>query len=115
MAFTKTILAGVCAAALAWSVSAVAAEKFGADRHVARGVACTVCHGPDMKNPHYPDEQTCVQCHKKDALAAKTKDMKPVNAHAAPHNGDCTLCHLQHEPTENYCAQCHKFDFGKIP
>lgn len=89
-------------------------QSFGADRHVSRGVACTVCHGSDMKNPEYPDEATCVQCHPKAAVADKTKSLTP-NPHAAPHNGDCTLCHMQHEPTVNYCDQCHKFDFGKIP
>ena len=110
----NTLLAAAAAAALLAAAPASAADQFGADRHVARGVACTACHGPDMKNPVYPDENTCLQCHKKADVAAKTKKLNP-NPHEAPHNGDCTLCHLQHEPTENYCAQCHKFDFGKIP
>lgn len=89
-------------------------DLFGADRHVARGVACTACHGKDMANPEYPEESTCVRCHPKAALAEKTKSLRP-NPHAAPHNGDCTLCHMQHEPTVNYCNQCHQFDFGKVP
>lgn len=88
--------------------------SFGADRHVARGVSCTVCHGSDIKNPEYPEEATCMKCHSKASIADKTKSLTP-NPHAAPHNGDCTLCHMQHEPTVNYCNQCHKFDFGKIP
>ena len=96
------------------SSNVLAADSFGADRHVAKGVACTVCHGKDMNNPEFPDEATCVKCHPKEALAQKTKKFTP-NPHVAPHNGECTLCHMQHEPTVNYCSQCHKYDFGKIP
>ena len=91
-----------------------AADKFGADRHVARGVQCEMCHGPDKAKPEYPDENTCLKCHPKAAVAEKTKRLNP-NPHAAPHNGDCTLCHLQHEPAVNYCDQCHKFEFPKVP
>lgn len=91
-----------------------AAEQFGADKHMAKGVKCQVCHGVDKNNPDYPTEQTCIQCHDKKALGEKTKDLPGANPHQAPHNGDCTLCHLQHEKPENYCAQCHDFKF-KIP
>ena len=29
------------------------------------------------------------------------------------HNGECTLCHLQHEAPVNYCAECHpQFKFN---
>lgn len=113
--FHKSVFATILAGSLALTSAAFAADQFGADRHVARGIDCTVCHGPDKANPAYPDENTCIKCHPKEALKAKTQALKPTNPHAAPHNGDCTLCHLQHEPTENYCAQCHQFDFGKIP
>ena len=93
--------------------NAQAADKLGADRHIARGLTCEVCHGPDKDNRAFPDEATCTKCHVKDAVAAKTAKLEP-NPHKAPHNGDCTLCHTQHEPAVNYCAQCHKFDF-KVP
>lgn len=94
-------------------MSAFAQNPMGADRHVARGVACQSCHGQDMKNPELPGEATCVKCHTKEALIDKTKaKLTPVNPHAAPHNGDCTLCHLQHEPAVDYCAQCHNFNFN---
>jgi len=84
----------------------------GSDRHVARGIQCQSCHGDDMKNIQYPDENTCLKCHNKEMIIEKTKDLQPTNPHKAPHNGDCTLCHLQHEAPENYCAQCHSnFDF----
>ena len=92
------------------AANTVSAADFGADRHVARGLKCETCHGPDMKNPNYPDESTCLACHNRDDVAAKTKALEP-NPHKAPHNGDCTLCHMQHEPEVNYCAQCHKVSF----
>ena len=89
------------------------APKFGADRHVAHGMACASCHGPDGKSPEYPDQETCLKCHQKDALIEKTKAIGPVNPHKAPHNGECTLCHLQHEAPVNYCAECHpQFKFN---
>lgn len=90
------------------------AESFGADRHAVRGLNSESCHGPDQNNPQYPDENTCIQCHSKTAVADKTKDLSP-NPHAAPHNGDCTLCHMQHEEPVNYCNQCHKFTYSKVP
>ena len=49
----------------------------------------------------------------KNALIEKTKAIGPVNPHKAPHNGECTLCHLQHEAPVNYCAECHpQFKFN---
>lgn len=102
----------ICAIFFSISTAYAAPDaKMGADRHVARGLTCQNCHGDDMKNPKFPEEATCVQCHPKAALAEKTKNLPLANPHNAPHNGDCVNCHLQHEPPENYCAQCHKFDF----
>ena len=108
----KTMSACLGAVLMALSLSVSAAEKpqFGADRHVARGIPCTMCHGPDMKNPEYPEEGTCLKCHNKESLAAKTAKIEP-NPHKAPHNGDCTLCHLQHEAPVNYYNQCHQFNY----
>lgn len=106
---SKRILAALVAAGLIAFGSAQAAE-FGADRHVAKGVACQVCHGPDMKNPVWPEEKVCTGCHNRDDIVAKTSKLNP-NPHKAPHNGDCTLCHMQHEPEVNYCEQCHNFGF----
>lgn len=114
MSFSKTLLISLGLASLIACGTVSAAEKFGSDRHVARGVSCQMCHGPDMKNPMYPDENTCIKCHPKATMAKKTEKLQP-NPHAAPHNGDCTLCHMQHEPTVNYCEQCHKFNFPKVP
>ena len=57
------------------------------------------------------DMHQCVVCHNKAALIEKTKDVKPMNPHNAPHNNDCAACHRQHEPAVNYCNQCHYLDF----
>lgn len=98
----------------AMAQTAPAKGNFGADRHAARGIACTSCHGPDMANPQYPDQENCLPCHPKETLAKKTEKLTP-NPHNPPHNGECTLCHLQHEPTENYCNQCHQFKMPTVP
>ena len=107
----KTLFVSCLFGLLTVGTSYAADAPFGADRHVAKGIQCKSCHGEDMKSPEYPDENTCLQCHNKDAVAEKTKDVQPTNPHKAPHNGDCTLCHMQHEPAVDYCAQCHKFGF----
>lgn len=100
----------LCALSAVLFTTGVSAADFGADRHQAKGLNCASCHGPDSKNPAYPDEKTCLQCHNRDELAKKTESLE-INPHKAPHNGDCTLCHMQHEPEVNYCAQCHKVSF----
>lgn len=88
----------------------VNAAEYGADRHIKKGLTCETCHGPDKNNPKYPETEDCLKCHDKNQLIAKTKTLEP-NPHNAPHNGDCVLCHAQHEEAQNYCAQCHKFDY----
>lgn len=104
------LLAALAAAGMLAFGTAQAAE-FGADRHVARGLSCEVCHGPDKNNPVWPEAKTCTGCHNVDDIAAKTNAKLNPNPHKAPHNNDCTLCHMQHEPEVNYCAQCHAFDY----
>lgn len=106
----KQFFTALAAASLLMAAASSQAADMGADRHAAHGVKCESCHGPDKANPAYPDEQTCLKCHNRDDVAARTKQLDP-NPHKAPHNGDCTLCHLQHEPEENYCAQCHQFNW----
>ncbi|MFU0841211.1 MAG: Cytochrom-c3-2 domain-containing protein [Burkholderia sp.] len=115
-------LTAVCAAALAvllaaGSVSAAEQGKFLADRHVAKGIQCASCHGPDAKNPKEPTIETCTQCHPTKALVEKTKDVKPTNPHVSPHYKDqldCINCHHGHEEPEVFCDQCHQFGF-KVP
>lgn len=108
-------LAAIAALGLTLSMGAFSAEKFLADRHVAAGVKCESCHGPDKKNPAEPTIQTCETCHPTKALVEKTKDVKPRNPHTSPHYQDkleCTNCHHGHEASENFCAQCHSFKFN---
>lgn len=94
--------------------NAYAAEPMLADRHVAKGVQCAMCHGPDEKNLQEPTADTCKQCHSVDALVEKTAKVKPTNPHTSPHYAtdlDCNSCHLGHQSGENFCNQCHQFDF----
>ncbi len=89
----------------------------GAERHVAKGVQCTVCHGPDTANPQIPTIDNCKTCHDIKALVEKTKNVKPQNPHFSPHYQDqldCTNCHMMHEEPVNFCDQCHSFGF-KVP
>ncbi len=104
---------GVMFAAI--SMSAQAADKpFLADRHVAKGVPCTACHGKNMKEPEEPTIETCQSCHNIKQLVEKTKNVKPTNPHVSPHYQDqleCTNCHQGHDAPVNFCSQCHSFDF----
>lgn len=118
MMFKASTLAAVVISAFVAVGSAAAADKhFGADRHVAKGIACEMCHGPDKANPKEPDIKVCTQCHATQALVEKTKNVKPHNPHTSPHYQDqldCINCHVMHGETENFCDQCHQFGF-KVP
>lgn len=105
------------AASLALAAPSFAADQFLADFHVAHGMKCETCHGPDKNNPATPDIDTCTQCHNTKQLVEKTKNVKPQNPHTSPHYGDqleCTNCHMGHEKSVDFCAQCHSFGF-KVP
>lgn len=111
---TKPLVALCLALSIALCGAAQANPQFGADRHAAAGVACTSCHGPDMKNMIDPSIEQCQQCHDVKALVEKTAHVKPTNPHTSPHYQDqldCVNCHLMHEEPVNFCAQCHSFDF----
>ncbi len=113
----KAALFAATAALMAASMGASAADGFLADRHVAKGINCKMCHGPDEKNPQTPTIETCTACHAKDALVKKTANVKPTNPHVSPHYGsdlDCSNCHFGHAASENFCDQCHQFKF-KVP
>ena len=117
MKTVQALLAALALTALLSGTASAAAPKVGADRHVAMGLQCETCHGPDKANPQEPTLQTCTQCHNVKALVEKTKNVKPANPHVSPHYQDqldCINCHVMHGKTENFCDQCHKFGF-KVP
>ena len=53
----RTLTALCLAAALAFAGTASAGEKL-AEQHIAKGLQCQTCHGPDMKNPQMPEMAT---------------------------------------------------------
>lgn len=110
-------LLSICLTLLSFSSFAAADTDpiMDADKHLMKGLKCQTCHGPDLSKPRYPDQKICTQCHAKNALASKTEGQLPGNPHAAPHNAECTLCHLQHEKPVDYCATCHKFSQFNTP
>ncbi len=96
------------------ATSAMAADGMLADRHVAKGINCQMCHGPDKANMQEPTTETCTQCHNVKMLVEKTSKVKPTNPHVSPHYAtdlDCSSCHAGHREGENFCNQCHQFDF----
>ena len=72
---TKLFGIGLLAAMFSCSAFAADAPKMGADKHVAKGVACQTCHGTDLKNPNLPTEETCTQCHPKAMLIEKENEL----------------------------------------
>ena len=118
MTFKKNmILALALSVSLAAGWASAAEKTCGADRHVAKGIQCEMCHGPDKANPKEPDIKVCTQCHPTAALVEKTKNVKPQNPHTSPHYRDqldCVNCHVMHGESENFCDQCHQFKF-KVP
>jgi Cytochrome c3 len=80
------------------------------DRHVAKGMECTSCHGDTT--PQKPVETPkCLECHTSfDEISKKTVDMSP-NPHANhlidSQDIDCSSCHHAHKANELYCTQCH--------
>ena len=99
-----------CAAAML-SASAMAAD-FLADRHAAKGQACSSCHKETPPAKRVKTEQ-CQTCHGDyAALAKRTAKMQPNNVHEN-HLGDldCRECHQGHKADKLACAECHQFKF----
>ena len=112
----KLLVIVASASLLLVAQGAFAQAKFGADRHIAKGLQCESCHGPGKKIEE-PGLEQCAKCHEPKALAEKTKNAKPRNPHNSPHYNltlECNFCHLQHEKPVNFCAQCHSFEF-RVP
>ncbi len=92
--------------------STLAGKLPGAHAHALAGEGCTSCHGAGK--PEAVTTAQCTQCHKLDALVAKTAAVKPKNPHTSPHYGkdlDCDNCHIQHGKSVNFCNDCHEFHF----
>jgi DnaJ-class molecular chaperone len=82
--------------------------------HGLAGIGCEQCHGKG-KTMKPVKQEKCVSCHgSREALVAKTEQVKPANPHTSPHYGstlDCNFCHHQHGRSENLCEQCHSYKF----
>lgn len=96
MSLKTYLVASIGFALLCTAVNAQDKGPFGADRHVAKGVACTVCHGKDMNNIEYPDETTCVKCHPKAPLVEKPKSSHPTHMlHRITANVRFVICSMK--------------------
>ena len=54
---TKLLGIGLLAAMFSCSAFAADAPKMGADKHVAKGVACQTCHGTDLNESESSDRR----------------------------------------------------------
>jgi fumarate reductase flavoprotein subunit len=94
-------------------------DKFLADRHKDRGVACAVCHGDE--NPPKPAAAgKCMTCHKSlEAVAERTKDYdkNPHKNHLTESmEVSCVQCHNGHKADEPACLRCHSgMTFARRP
>lgn len=100
---------------MAFGVSSFAGEML-ADRHIAKGVNCSGCHGGQKPNPgDKVKTEQCQTCHGSyEKLAEITAD-KDINMHDT-HLGemDCHQCHKAHsKPGALLCVECHSSDFVK--
>jgi hypothetical protein len=88
-----------------WAASAQLDAKHGKQQ-----VDCAGCHGTAIPEAR-PKTEDCLRCHETyEAVAARTRDVKP-NPHES-HLGEirCTLCHRAHVAPVFYCERCHSFD-----
>jgi hypothetical protein len=107
----RTILA-IFALVMIWTCYVVAQEKrpFTADRHKALKIACVGCHGEeDPKKP--ATAEACSKCHQSlEAVAERTKNLKPNPHHNHLTEGSevaCTQCHASHKADDIICERCH--------
>jgi len=90
----KSLILVIAVLAL-WAVGSQAAEgPFLADKHVAMGLNCGICHAEDPPKEK-PQSTVCIGCHgdlKK--MAERTAKLSPN-----PHEGeaDCQACHHGHK------------------
>ncbi len=110
---TKTFLKPVLLSAIALFVASgtVGAADFLADRHAARGIACTACHGDQAPAPGAKVAMAqCLACHESiDKVAERSKarnvDPNPHYNHLVGLN--CLECHRGHQEGAYLCSGCH--------
>ncbi len=101
------------------AASMAQADKFLADRHVGRGVACASCHADKAPAPGVEVPTTaCTSCHGDiEAMGAVTrkKNLRP-DPHYNNHliGVSCLECHQGHKSSKNVCSTCHMIQF-KVP
>jgi hypothetical protein len=84
------------------------------DTHAGLGVACAACH-LDKNPPTAPETKACLVCHESyEAVAGRTKALKP-NPHES-HKGEvpCSDCHSSHGNQKLSCNACHNFTNFKM-
>lgn len=101
----------VCALAMFCATATCMAANFTADRHVARGINCQMCHVKADKSIPVRQQQ-CLTCHGQNyaAMAEKTKDIKPNPHYNHYGDRDCSTCHKGHQASVLTCNTCHQFD-----
>ena len=111
------LVKSLCACALLAmaGLSSAADQKMLAERHVARGVACSACHAT---TPPKADVKSsaCEACHGDLAKVAKLTDKGDINPHASHvEEAQCLECHKGHKKPQLLCDQCHEFDNVRVP
>lgn len=98
------------------SLTAVAADQpVLAERHSARGVACTVCHATMPPKADVKSE-ACETCHGNLAKVAEKTDKADINPHASHvEEARCLECHKGHKAPQLLCDQCHEFKNIRVP
>ncbi|MCF0254049.1 MAG: cytochrome c3 family protein [Duodenibacillus sp.] len=101
--------ARLLALALACALGCQAQAAPLADRHVAKGLPCAMCHGQAApKAGDEVDASKCLACHPRQSIAGKFEKMGPENPHQN-HLGSigCDVCHSGHGKSRLYCVECH--------